>query len=137
MYDTKLYENLNVSNFNKNLFEPAETVSDFSFIQNKEPEPAKIETFQNNQKYYTIPLPANNIPVDNNRVHTESFEQDSKEKEHIEYTKHVLECPTCKEILLKQFNIESDRIRNEEIMELVSFMIFGLFILLLIDTYKK
>lgn len=145
VYDTKVYENLSVSNFDKKLFEPAEPVNDFSFISTPENvkdkvnnrDPPKIETFQNNQNYYNIPLPTNNIAINNNKIHKESFEQDSIKNDHLEYTKHILECAKCKELLLKQFNIESDRIRNEEIMELISFMIFGLFILLLIDSYKK
>lgn len=53
------------------------------------------------------------------------------------YIKHISECGRCKAILLKQFGIETDRIRTEEILELISYIIFGLFILLLLDYLKR
>lgn len=53
------------------------------------------------------------------------------------YIRHISECGRCKAVLLKQFGIESDRIRNEEILELISYVIFGLFILLLLDYIKR
>lgn len=142
VYNTKVYENLNVSKDQK--FEPADfdvnkSYSDLSVF--KEPEQkSKIETFQDNQRYYNTPLPKATIPVNNNKTYPERFEDQSSkptEDNHLEYTKHILECPKCKDLLMKQFGLENERIHNEEIMELVSFVIFGLFILLLIDTYAK
>jgi hypothetical protein len=53
------------------------------------------------------------------------------------YIKHILECSKCKNIAIKQLGIENDKIRNEEIMEVISYFIFALFILLLIDSFKK
>jgi hypothetical protein len=67
-------------------------------------------------------------------MHKETFVNND---DHDNYIKHILKCEQCKELLLKQFNIESDRIRNEEIMELISFIIFGIFILLLLDKSNK
>lgn len=75
----------------------------------------------------------------------EKFESSNPKNKTIEscnfdcdvYTKHILECSKCKNIIIKQFGIESDKIRNEEIMELISYFIFALFILLLIDSLKK
>lgn len=146
VYDTKLYENLNVSQRDTKLFEPADldtnTYSSITVLG--EPKhlvkehSSKIETFQDNQKFFNPPLPSNNIPVDNNIIKTERFDGETKSQDHhTEYTKHVLECESCKELLMKQFGLENERIRNEEIMELISYLIFGLFILLLIDTYAK
>jgi hypothetical protein len=140
-----MYENINVSHNDNRRFEPADldvsnTYSDLSKIEAKlepkEEQKSKIETFQDNQHFYQIPIPQYNIPSHNNIGNKEKFETGS-EQNHIEYTKHVLECTSCKELLMKQFNIENDRIRNEEIMELISYLIFSLFILLLIDTYAK
>jgi hypothetical protein len=54
-----------------------------------------------------------------------------------QYIKHVLECSKCKTIAIKQLGIENDRFKNEEMMELASYIIFGLFILLLIDSLKS
>lgn len=86
------------------------------------------------QKSYSSNL-SNQIPTNYNELdlHTESFSENS----HEVYTKHILECEQCKQLLLKQFNIETERIRNEEILELITFLIFGLFILLLLDGFKK
>ena len=53
------------------------------------------------------------------------------------YVKHILECNKCKSVAMKQLGIESDKVRNEEIMEVVSYIVFGLFILLLIDSLKS
>lgn len=50
---------------------------------------------------------------------------------------HVIGCTKCTQTLLKQFNIESERLRNEEFMELFSYMIFGVFMLLLMDRLRK
>jgi hypothetical protein len=146
VYDTKLYENLNVSQQRDNkMFEPADfdmnkSYSDISVLQPKEQpkQQSKVETFQDNQKFFNQPLPSNNIPVNNNIINKERFNGENKTTgHHVEYTKHVLECGPCKDLLMKQFGIENERIRNEEIMELISYLIFGLFILLLIDTYSK
>jgi len=81
---------------------------------------------------------SNSIPTTYKELdlHKESFSQ-SEQSLHETYTKHILECNQCKEVLLKQFNIETDRIRNQEILELITFLIFGLFILLLLDGLKK
>lgn len=53
------------------------------------------------------------------------------------YPKHIFECNRCKLIVMKQLGIETDRIRNEEIMEIISYILFGLFILILIDYLKN
>lgn len=142
VYDAKLYDNINASS-GKKIFEPANnemysSYSDLTLGYNKQEkkQESKMETFQDNQKFYNPPLPESYIPRNNNLINKETF-NDSKNQQHLEYTKHVLECASCKELLMKQFNLENERIRNEEIMELVSYLIFGLFILLLIDTYAK
>lgn len=53
------------------------------------------------------------------------------------YMKHMLECSTCKDIFIKQNDLENEKIRNEEILEMISYFIFALFILLLVDALKK
>jgi len=132
VYDTKMYENLNTLSDTR-IFEPIDMDVSNSYskvgdvVSFKPSKEGIIETFQDNQRYYNIPLPMEN---------KERFENNDV-KAHVEYTKHVLECSSCRELLMKQFNIETERIRNEELMELVSYLIFGLFILLLIDSYVK
>ena len=143
VYSSKIYDNLNVSKEEK-IFEPANfnnnvNFSDLSVFEEEKPTKSKIETFQDNQRFYNQPLPKDTIPQNNNKIYPERFEQPQRgdNSDHLEYTKHVLECSKCKDLLLKQFGIENERIRNEEIMELISFVIFRLFILLLIDFYTK
>jgi hypothetical protein len=71
------------------------------------------ETFQNNNT-------SDNI-VDNCTLHLN----------------HVLECGKCKDIFSKQLNLEFERARNEEIIEVVSYIVFGIFILLILDNISK
>lgn len=59
------------------------------------------------------------------------------DQDHDLYIKHVMGCNICKQRLLKQFNIETERMRNDEIMELISYVMFGVFILILLDSLKK
>ena len=56
---------------------------------------------------------------------------------HLEYIKHINNCPSCRQELLKLFNIETERIRNEEIMELISYIIFGIMLYILLESLKK
>ncbi|NBU33703.1 hypothetical protein EB118_05315 [bacterium] len=46
--------------------------------------------------------------------------------------KHVLDCSRCKNVLIKQWDLDKDRLRNEEIMEVITYIIFGLFLVTLI-----
>lgn len=55
---------------------------------------------------------------------------------HIQYTNHILECSECKNLLLKQFNIESSRIWNNDVLELISYIVFGIFILMALEYLK-
>lgn len=64
---------------------------------------------------------------------------EDKNEECDAHCNHVLKCTKCRDMITKQLNLEMDRIRNEEIMEIISYMIFGIFVLLIIDnlTTKK
>ena len=113
---------------------------------------------QNNLSYYNLPIKAiqkqntkqHNVTIESQRV--EQFEEENpktqvskNESDTVkcidgdcdQYIKHVLECSKCKAIAIKQLRIDNDRFRNEEMMELASYIIFGLFILLLIDSLKS
>lgn len=50
---------------------------------------------------------------------------------------HISKCSYCYKMLQKQMAIENDRIQQEEIMELVSYIVLGVFILLLIEYLKN
>lgn len=114
---------------------------------------------QDNLSYYNLPLKQilkQNIktPVSNVEIvkSIEGFEEETpkvqvSKNEHEtvrcidvdcdQYIKHVLECSKCKAIAIKQLGVDNDRFRNEEMMELASYIVFGLFILLLIDSLKS
>jgi hypothetical protein len=51
---------------------------------------------------------------------------------------HIMQCAQCKEMLYKNFNYEHKKNNyNEEIFELVSYCIFAMFILLLLEKLHK
>ena len=79
------------------------------------------------------------IQLPNRKLKTiENFESggDTCDEDCDKYVKHITNCEKCKSILMKQLNIESDNKRNEELMELISYLIFAIFILLLINSLK-
>ena len=103
---------------------------------------------QNNLRVYQQPIINNNIPNYNNiDVSSKLMNKEASmpnrmiegfdETNHDLYIKHVMDCPICKERLLKQFNIETERIKNEQIMEMISYVMFGVFVLILLDNLKK
>jgi hypothetical protein len=166
VYNEKLYANLNTDTkelssksipSNINPFESNNTnfYSTNKEIQSKE-RAINIENFANNNieasknnlHYYNEPIIDSFIPnyanVDyqsdntgNNKISgIEKFDNSGNEIAHENYIKHMSDCQSCKNIILKQFNIESDRIRNQEIIELISYIMFGLFILILTGRDK-
>lgn len=66
----------------------------------------------------------------------ETFTNDS-EAHCDDYIKHILDCAQCKEMMMKHLKTDSDRIKNEEIMEIISFITFGVFILLVMENLKS
>jgi len=145
VFNDKLYNNLN------NLSSPVQTNMQTS-----------VESFENNQAFYNLPIPTQDIPKYNNinthlppiqPIHpiqsvkngwmhesldnTDNVDNRDISIKHDDYIQHILVCPGCKGILLKQFQVESDRMYKEEMMELVSYIIFALFILLLLDSIRK
>lgn len=112
VYNTKLYESVELK-------DTASTIPAWDNEQNSTL--AKVE--QTKTQEINILAKSGNV---------EEF-QESEPQIHLEYTKHILSCASCKQVLIKQFNIDNDRIKNEEIMELISFIMFGIFILILLD----
>lgn len=101
-------------------------------------EPYK-EQYKNNLTYYNKPVLNQDIPNYDNidKEKFESIPKNDKNILHENYISHINNCPSCKEELLKQFNIETERLKNDEIMELISYIIFGIFVLILLDSFKK
>ena len=95
-----------------------------------------------------VPYSMSKLPYNLEGVIKETFEQNSEKNNiidniennsnsHNDIVSHVLKCTKCKDMILKQLNIEIDNKRREETMELISYLIFGIFILLLIEILKK
>lgn len=138
--------------------EPTQTILETYDNIHSDYKPLKVLN-RDNLKYYNLAAPQEYISNNKNiinenryngnkngevRINRGSVEHFQDKLPNIEvttdcnkYLKHTLECSKCKSILIKQFNLESDRIRNEEIMELISYLIFGLFVLLLLDNLTK
>lgn len=141
VYDDKLYNNLNETPLNAIDLKAYDNFSSQGFVQHK------IEKFEQEAKdaksvNYNIPIINNQIPnynnIDVSKFNTiETFDESKQDSVHDDYVNHVSNCNQCKAKLLKQWNIESDRLRNEEILELISYVMLGLFILILLDTLKK
>lgn len=53
------------------------------------------------------------------------------------FTSHVLECTQCKSFLTKHLNVEQETFRNQENMELISYIVFAIFMLLLMDGLRR
>lgn len=68
--------------------------------------------------------------------------QSSQQKEHVDttgcedYLKHVLKCKKCSNALRKQLG-GGHSVEYEEIVEVLAFILFGVFLLMLIERYKK
>jgi hypothetical protein len=79
-------------------------------------------------------------PENNNMtVLLEKFDQPKirNEIDHQMYIKHILECNYCKDIIIKQYKLQDDKLFKEEMIELISFIAFGIFILMFLDKSKK
>lgn len=84
---------------------------------------------KNHVENFTIKSFAENFDNDN--------EDNNKELNCDAFFKHLLECENCKRKFVKQYNLDKDKIKQDEMMEMASYMIFGIFILLLLDTLKQ
>lgn len=82
----------------------------------------------------TIPPNINNVIKNPSSYYFEPYTNTEQDSHQI---KHVLECEHCKNILIKQFNIENDKQKYDEMLEIISYVLYGLFILYLIDMIKK
>jgi|UniRef100_A0A6C0DZE1 hypothetical protein len=136
-YQNKVYNEININTTNQT----NSTVTPASNI----PSLNKLSKFT--QSLIGAPFQQNNMPIMSKEPYVEttqeSFSNNTIEKFEDEqptcdfYMKHVLSCHRCRSIIMKQWNIDNNRIQNEEIMELVTYIVFGIFILLLIDILKN
>ena len=130
VYNDNLYKNVNETSNN--------LLNVVGFSQSNDhptprPHSDSIETFKeidkmenqsnNNLKFYNEKVINQNIPKYNN---IETF------VDHHDYIDHINNCKECKDILLKQFGYETQRINHDDLMELFSYIIFGILLYMLI-----
>jgi hypothetical protein len=106
------------------------------------PQTNLLETFNNN----TMNTSNKIEDVNNLQLNSQTIQLSNKNLNPIEkfeggedcdkYVNHITNCDRCRSIIMKQLNIESDNKRNEELMELISYLIFAIFILLLVNSLK-
>lgn len=165
VYDDKLYKNINGVNLQKSPSAIVQTPIEVKPYEHEEflttdasETRLNIENFdssikKDNLHFYNIPNTTYlGTSMTKEPDHVSKFQKEQVGKvegfsetivdsgnniSHEQYIKHLSECSVCKEMVLKQFNIETERLRNEEVIELISYIMFGLFILILIDNLKK
>jgi hypothetical protein len=96
------------------------------------PTPSTVPVTALSTVQQTLVPTVDQTPVQQN---VETFESDEKECDAC--VKHMLSCKLCKETIIKQFNLQDGDNKNQEIMELVSYILFGLFVLILLDNLRK
>lgn len=129
------YDDNEMKGFAKSLLESDPEFSKIATTQTK-----LLEQYKNLQENSKDNLKFYNLPYIQQQKLIETFENAKKDSCSVDceqYVKHIMECSKCKGIVLKQLNIESDRMKNEEMMELFSYIVFGAFILILLDVMKK
>lgn len=154
VYDEKSYNNVLINNKNndknKNSF-----LSQFDLpINEKNDNKIKENTIENknifslNEREMSSLLEKNYLNFENGISHVdlklenrESFENNKSNNNIIDdcssSLNHVLECVKCKDIISKQLNLEYEKIKNEEIIEVISYITFGIFVLLVLDNISK
>jgi hypothetical protein len=161
IYNEDLYNNLNTqtsletSNYKETQVQPKDQVQpqdqtppQYNIENKKENIGIKndvelIKPFKDNLSYYNLPLSFEQINYNKenlskiSNIGIEKFENNCSTLECDAYIKHILECEKCKSSMIKQLGLDTDKIVNEEIMEIISYIIFGMFILLLIDSLKS
>lgn len=119
------------------------STTDVKLFNNITPQPlSQLQEVELNNKGIELPQTKlieepTPLPQTSNFQQIETFETGDCNFDCKEYLKHITECSACKNMMIKQFNIDNDRIRTEETMELLSFIVFGVFILLLVDSLKR
>ena len=122
-----------------------ETIKNASNPLPYENESIPIENFgqtnpKDNLTFYIPPVPKiylEDVP----QVETFDINPTQPLKEHIkptgcdDYLRHVVTCKQCTQTLRKQLGISSTK--NEEILEVLSFVLFGVFLYMILDKIKK
>lgn len=134
----------NVGDFASNTFEKNQVQNNLRYYNIPISDEVKNIEYNNENKYKPYNIKENEYGMDlTEKIPTKEVKLDKLDKlekfENINelgcdiYIKHVSECRKCREIVSRQFNMYD----NEEVMEVISYLIFGLFILLAINSIKN
>jgi hypothetical protein len=94
-----------------------------------------VENFRNPISSIVEYLSPNDKPVmDNNNSETDIS---NLSIEHTGHINHVLSCNRCMDIIEKQLNIKHKQNIKEEFFEMISYILFGIFILLLLENRRQ
>lgn len=124
VYDDKLYKNQN------ELPKPVNILKETRVEKVEQVEPV-IEGFKDNLKYYSEAVIDQHIPRYNNiSVGIEGMENeipDVSNVSHDQYINHIENCQECKDAILGKYCGQ-----NEELMELASYILFGVLLYMLL-----
>lgn len=114
------------SKFKKDL----DSLNDYQITQTKLPIENFTQEIPTQNQITPIPQQINNqqLPQQNHNQHQMNCNNNLS---------HVMNCSKCRTIIIKQLNIHNDKLRNEELLELFSYIVFSIFILMLVDFIKK
>ena len=73
------------------------------------------------------------FPFGNNSTSTVQ----QKNSSHEDVISHLANCVDCREMFIKQYNLEQSKIFREEIMEFVSYISFSILIIIIIDSFSR
>jgi hypothetical protein len=128
--DDNVYNKLKSSNLTLN----NDFQSDLNFI----PSTINLEQFNEVETVASpSPSPSQGPALNQNVMTTKTPISTNYEVHNCEnYIKHILSCSKCQGIMRKQLNTDNERLRNEELMELFSYILLGIFVLLFIDNIR-
>ena len=146
----QISNNNNVGDFASNTFEKNQVQNNLRYYNIPISDEVKNIEYNNENKYKPYNIKENEYGMDlTEKIQTKEVKLEKLDKldkldklekfENINelecdiYIKHVSECRKCREIVSRQFNMYD----NEEVMEVISYLIFGLFILLAINSIKN
>uniref|UniRef100_A0A6C0DZA9 Uncharacterized protein n=1 Tax=viral metagenome TaxID=1070528 RepID=A0A6C0DZA9_9ZZZZ len=64
-------------------------------------------------------------------------QEEGEQQECSMYASHVLRCESCKDIIRRQLGYEEKRFQNDQLLEIVTYGIFGAFLLVFLENFKK
>lgn len=136
LYDDNVYNNIMKSkapvSLTKNVVPYGETsFQNFNVVNSK-----VVEGFES-----TAGLESKTAGLESKTVGLESKTTSLESTECNNHVIHIMECKECQEILRTQLKIDAQEIfeqrRNEEFMELGSYVLFGIFIILILEFIEK